>query len=233
MAETDPSPNIPNQPPPGPTQPPEPQPPGIDPEEYNAMLQENAQYRALLSSLEPQAERIKRLRDDPNAAQLFDNALGAYENFQRQQAPRVPDGFEPLYDKVSKLEKFVDDHSQREEAERQRPQRELEQKWNEWQLNPANNHFFRRLMADTNGKLDPDDLLWLGRRAAKNNFEPLEETWKRDGWRFTEQTESAPPSSLRADVGEVGIPGETRPASTQQSMRQFIVSDLRKQRGIA
>lgn len=207
--------------------------PAIDPAEYEALLQENAQWRATFASLEPQAERIKRLRDDPNAAQLFDNAVTAYEEFERKRGPKVSEELNPIYEKVSKLESFVDEYRQQQKSEAERPQREFMARYNDWQNSAANNRFFSRLMAD-HPELKQRDIQYLAQVASEQNFEPLEETWKRESWRFLKPGESAPPSSLRTDVGEVGIPGESQRGEPQgQSMRDRIVQLERQRRGIA
>lgn len=217
------------------TAPPAPPSQSIDPGEYEALLQENAQWRAAFAGLEPQAERIKRLRDDPNAAQLFDNAISAYENFEKQRGPQIPDDQRPMYDKISKLESFVDRYEQQQKDEAERPQREFAARYNDWQNSAANNRFFTRLMADHPG-LAPRDVQYLAQCAAEKNFEPLEETWKREGWRFVKPGDTAPPSSLRTDVGEVGIPSESTrsaPPNGGPSMRDRIVQLEKQRRGIA
>lgn len=208
----------------------------IDPAEYDAILQENAQWRAAFAGLEPQAERIKRLRDDPNAAQLFDNALSAYENFEKQRGPKIPDELNPIFEKVSKLETFVDRYEQQQKEVAERPQREFVARYADWQNSAANNRFFTRLMSDHPG-LAPRDVQYLAQCAAEKNFEPLEETWKREGWRFVKPGDTAPPSSLRTDVGEVGIPSESARTAQQpdqkDAMRNRIIQLERQRRGIA
>lgn len=206
----------------------------IDAAEYEALLQENAQWRATFASLEPQADRIKRLRDDPNAAQLFDNAVSAYEEIERKRGPKVSEELSPIYDKVSKLEGFVDEYRAQQKNEAERPQREFMSRYTDWQNSAANNRFFSRLMAD-HPELKQRDIQYLAQVASEQNFEPLEETWKRESWRFLKPGEATPPSSLRTDVGEVGIPGESQKGASDQgpSMRQRIVELERARRGIA
>ena len=209
-------------------------PPSIDASQYEAALQEAQQMRAAFTVLEPHNERIRRLLEDPNAAQLFDNALSAYENFERERAPKVPDELNPIFEKVSKLETFVDRYEKQQQEAAERPQREFTARYSDWQNSAANNRFYTRLVND-HPELQPRDVQYLAQCAAEKNFEPLEETWKREGWRFVKSHDAAPPTSLRTDIGEVGIPGEsTRTAGTGgPTMRERVIQLERQRRGIA
>jgi hypothetical protein len=207
--------------------------PAIDRAEYEALLHENQQMRATFAMLDPQSDRIRKLVEDPNAADLFDHALSTFEEYKQQRGPKVSEELTPIYDKVSKLETFVDKYEQQQKELAEKPQREFTARYNDWQNSAANNRFFTRLMAD-HPELAQRDVQYLAQCAAEKSFEPLEETWKREGWRFVKSGASTPPSSLRTDVGEVGIPGESqRTASPEATMRQRIIDLEKQRRGIA
>ena len=205
--------------------------PSIDPAEYEALQNEVRQSRQAFAMLDPHSDRIRRLLEDPNAAQLFDRSISAYETMERERAPRVPDEMQPMFEKVSKLESFVDKYEAAQKAEAERPQREYQQHYLEWQNAPSNNRFYQRLIVD-HSDLQPRDIQYLAQVAAEKNFEPLEETWKREGWRFVKAGEATPPSSLRTDAGEVGIPGDSQ-RGAQGNMRDRIVQLEKARRGIA
>jgi len=226
---------------PVPESPPSPQPappqPAGDPEtisvnraEYDAMQEQLAQARATFDVLNPHASRIERLIRNDRAGELFDNAWNAYEGIQRSNEPQVRDDVKPLYDKVAKIEKYVDDYEAARKSELERPQREYQARYVEWQNAPANNRFFQRLQAD-HPELKPRDVQYLAQVAAENNFEPLESVWKKESWRFERQGSAAPPNSQRADAGEIG----SAPSPGGQggpSMRERIIELERARRGM-
>jgi hypothetical protein len=207
-----------------------PQPPVIDPREYDILQRELQGYRNTLTVLDPHAERIRKLVENPEAARLFDNALNAYEKYQESQGPQIPDEQRPLYDKVSKLEKFVDDYAAQQKAAAEAPQRQAAQALDAWSHDPANERFYQRLRAD-HPTLVQDDWTLLSHLAGANNYESLEDTWKKYSWRFVREQSSAPPSSLRTDAGEPGTAGEARPGA--QSARERVIELERERRGIA
>jgi hypothetical protein len=192
------------------------------------MLEAINSARSTYEAINPHVARIERLVRDPQAGELFDNALCAYESMQRQ-SPKVPDEIRPVYEKVSRLEKFVDEYESRQKAEAERPQREFQTHYNDWANSPANNRFFTRLMAD-HPDLKPRDMQYLAQVAAENSFEPLEAVWKKESWRFERPGVSAPPTSLRADAGEVGSAPQGGPPPGV-TMRQRIIDLERARRG--
>ena len=196
------------------------------------MLQRQlADAQATFTALQPHAARIRRLVDDPTAATLFDDAIDAYKRVQEKQGPQIDPTMRPVYDKVSRLEKFVDDLEARNKAEAERPQREFNDRYTAWQNDPTNNRFFERLRTDH--QLAPHDVRWLAQVAANNNFEPLEEVWKKESWRFVRGASATPPpTSLRAEAGD-GTAGATGGGPPQQTMRDRIVDLERARLGIA
>lgn len=197
--------------------------------DYDELQNQLHSARATYDLLNPHSDRINRLVRDPRAAELFDRAVKAYEDMGKQE-PEIDPQFRPVYDKVSRLEKFVDDFESRQKAEAERPQREFTARYNDWQNSPTNNRFFTRLMTD-HPELKPRDLQYLAQVAAENNFEPLEAVWKKESWRFERPGGSAPPSSLRADAGEIGsAPSGQPPQGT--TMRQRIIDLERARRGL-
>jgi len=201
----------------------------IDPEQYYALQEQVARYESALHRLDPHADRIKRLMDDPDAAKLFDDSLAAYEQMRARQGPQIDEAQRPIYEKVSKLEQFVDRFEQQQRAEAEKPQREFQSRWDHWQNDPVNNRFFQRLTADH--KLEQKDLQWLAQEAVAHDFAPLEEVWKENSWRFVKAESSPPPPSLRSDSGEIGVPAATKVTPDAVSMRQRIVELERHRRG--
>lgn len=192
------------------------------------MLEAVNAARSTYEAINPHAARIERLVRDPHAGELFDNAVRAWEQIESQKT-KVPDEIRPVYEKVSRLEKFVDDFETRQKAEQERPQREFQTHYNDWANSPANNRFFTRLMAD-HPDLKPRDVQYLAQVAVENNFEPLEATWKKESWRFERPGYSAPPTSLRADAGEVGSAPRSGPPEGK-TMRDRIIELERARRG--
>src|SRR5215469_2298303 len=101
--------------------------------EYDLMQEHLAQARATFEALNPHAQRLEKLVKDPHAGELFDNAVRAYEQFEQNRGPKVREDVQPLYDKVAKIEKYVDDYEATRKAELERPQREYQAHYNEWQ----------------------------------------------------------------------------------------------------
>lgn len=217
-----------NVPPPQPPAAPEPE-RVIDPREYDVLQRQLADAQATFAALQPHADRIRRLVEDPTASTLFDDALDAYKRVQEKQGPKIDPTVAPVYEKVSRLEKFVDDLESRQKAEAERPQREFMQHYTAWTNDASNNRFFERLMVDH--KLEPHDLRWLAQVATNNNFEPLEETWKKESWRFVRGASATPPpTSLRAEAGD-GTAGA--PSGPQGTMRDRIIELERARTGVA
>jgi uncharacterized protein with von Willebrand factor type A (vWA) domain len=204
----------------------------IDPEEYSQLQAQVAQYQTAFDRLNPQAARIQRLLEDPDAANLFDNAYESYKNLQKSQEPEIPENVRPLYAKVSKLEELADQVLKEREDAANKPQREYQEKWQAWQNSPANDRFYKRLIHD-NKDLKARDLQYLAQVAAEKDFAPLEEVWKEEQWRFVPQQRSAPPSSLRSDNGEVGIPGPSQTGTQEKTMRGRLVELERERRARA
>lgn len=230
MSETD------GQPPIIPAGAPAPSPaePQFDAAEIEELRANYAQAQAVLERLGPHADIIKRIVESDDDRSLAQKAWEARDKYVADQQPKVPAEIQPLYDKVSRLDEFVSKYEKQQEDIATAPQRELANKWQEWQASPTNDRFYRKLKQDV-PELNARDVQYLAQIAAEHNFEPLEETWKRDGWRVApNQGASPPPSSLRTDAGDIGIPGATAPPAAQgMSMRDRIVQDLRRQRGIA
>jgi hypothetical protein len=194
----------------------------IDPAEYAQVQARNAQLEATFESLNPHAQRIKRMLDDPDYVRMIDETEAAAEAIRARQAPRVPPELAPIDGRLSKLEQVADEYLNARKAEAERPQREFAEKWNKWQNDPINDRFYRRLTAD-HPDLDPSDFQWLAQRAAQKDFASLETIWKENEWRFVQAKREAPPPSLRANAGDVGIPGPSSGGAPKQSMRERIV----------
>jgi hypothetical protein len=205
----------------------------IDPEEFYALRDQNARYEAAFERLNPQADRIKRLVEDPDAARIFDDATSAMESLRKRNEPQVPQEFRPIYDKVSKLEEFADRFTKQQQEAAEAPQREFTQRWQSWQNDRNNNRFYERLNLDhPEVAKNPADMQRLASLAAEKNFAPLEDVWKEESWRFVKSAAPKPPPSLRSDAGEIGIPNPSDGAKTQ-TLRQRAVELERARRGIS
>jgi len=221
--------------PPSPTQPAAPPERVIDPAEYDLLRGQVDDANRAFTALEPHQARIRRLLSDPHAAEMFDSTLKAYDDYEKSRQPAVPEGMQPMYDKVSRVAEFVDKYEANQKAEAERPAREFATHYEDWKNSPVNNRFFQRLMAE-HPDLKSRDLQYLAQCAADAGFAPLEQVWKQEGWRFG----SAPgagtpiPSSLRADAGDVGAaaPGAP-PAGQGVTMRDRIIQLERQRRGLS
>jgi hypothetical protein len=182
----------------------------IDPAEYYRLQGEYAQMSSALERLAPHADRIKRMIEDPDAAQIFDNSLSAYEELRKKQQPQLPPELQPLYDKVSKLDEYAETMRKRDEEAALAPQREAKAKYDKW-IEDAK-PFAQRLLSQHPELNENGGAAWtyLEQSAAANGYESFDKTWKREGHKFIKDSASAPPTSLRADSGEIGIPDASR-----------------------
>jgi hypothetical protein len=208
--------------------------PQHDARDYDALDREIAEARRTFEVLNPHAARISRLVEDPRAAEVFDNSMRALEQFEADREPQVDERLKPVYEKVNRIEKFVDNYEKAERDKTEAPQREFATRYNEWQRSAPNERFFKRLMAD-HPDLKPRDVQYLAQVAAEADFEPLEATWKKESWRFTRPTSSSPPSSQRTDAGEVGSSAPAGAPSNGQAttVRERVVQLERQRRGQA
>lgn len=204
----------------------------IDPEEYNRLLEENSRYAQAFDRLTPQTERISRLMNDPDAAAVFDNALQALEDMKRRQEPQVPEELKPIVTKLSRLEKLADEYEKQQKDLQEAPQRELQTKWQNWMTDSGNEKFYRKLATD-HPDLKQRDLQYLAQVAAEQNFVPLETVWNEQSWRFVPPTRSAPPPSLRANAGDVGVPDSPNAQAPEKSARDRVIELERARRAIA
>ena len=197
----------------------------IDPDSYAQLQAEVAQYRDAIQQLSPRAAEIQMLVEHPEYADLFKNAVKSYEAVRADQAPKVPEELKPLYDNVSRLSKLADEYENERKSVAEAPQREYQQKWEKWQHDPANEKSFHKITRD-NPDLTPKDFHYLASVAAEDGFKSLDDVWAENSWRFVKPTENrpAPPSSLRSDAGEVGIPGESQNGSApEKSLRERTI----------
>ena len=206
----------------------------IDPAEYDALAGQVAEAQRAFGVLEPHQARIKRLLEDPQAAELFDNSLKAYDDYQKSRTPAVPDGMQPMFEKVTRVADFVDKYEAHAKAEAERPAREFATHYDEWKNSAVNNRFFGRLMAE-HPDLKARDLQYLAQCAADAGFAPLETIWKQEGWRFGTAPQSGIPTSLRADAGDVGAAAPGTPGAPPQgvTMRDRIIQLERARRGLS
>lgn len=184
------------------------------------------QYESVLQQLAPHAERIQKyFFDDPEALTFIDNA---YENVYKrpqQTSAEIPEDIKPLYDKVSYLENFV--RKQEQGVEQQRKAEQQEAFSRDYQ-------YAQRLAAERPDLLEDNGWAISALKGfADQNKLTLEQAWKKVGTRFAKpQKQASPPGSLRADAGEIGIPGrsDTQAASTEMSLRDRLLMEFRKQR---
>lgn len=204
----------------------------IDPEAYYALQRQLQEQNGVLERLAPHADRIKRLVEDEAAASLFDNTLSAYEQMQRAKEPEVPSELAPLDARLKKIEEVADAFLAERKAAQEAPERERKGKYDTW-LNESK-QYGQRLVQEHPELNENGGAAWtyLENIAKSNDYEPLEKVWKREGKRFIRESgESAPPSSLRADTGDAGIPGpstEARDPNTPIDFRKELLKRLAK-----
>lgn len=182
--------------------------PSVDPALLQAQ-QELAQYRSAIDALQPHADIVARLVEDENAAKLIKDTLTAYETINKQQ-PQIPDEVRPLYDKVTYLTDKWDSYEkqQQQAAAAAQSQKDAE---NQAQLQ-VEMAYASRLIAE-HPELQENNYRAIRtiKQYANEDGISFENAYKRYGNQFvTNKAESAPPSSLRADAGEIGIPAQSR-----------------------
>lgn len=218
----------------------------ITPEEYDALQAkfdelntQAAQQQALLTRLSPYAEDIQWMVEEGGAIDAVRNTRKALKAMRESSQPQFTDpSQQALFEKVSHLDEFVTGLQKREQDEAERPQREQAQRYEAWKNDPANDRFFKKLVAE-HPEIQGPQIRYLAELAAADNFAPLETVWNKVGHHITGAPAPAPPpSSLRADAGEAGATPPTgtvadmKPGDAQKAMRAFIVQDLKKQRGV-
>jgi len=183
----------------------------IDPAAYAAAMAELAESRTVLERLAPHADRIKRLVEDENAANIFDNTVKAYEELQRSKEPQIPENLKGFDARLAKIEAAAQAILDEREAQRKAPEIERQNKYQQW-LNESK-PYGQRLLQEHPELNENGGAAWeyLEKIAAQHDYESLEKVWKREGHRFVRETGTPPPpSSLRSEVGDPGIPGPSR-----------------------
>lgn len=205
----------------------------IDPEDYAALQSRLSQYEALTQRLSPYASDIQWMVENPDyAPNLVRDARKAYDRVREESGPQVPQELQPIVSKLSRLEKIADDYERQQKEIQEAPQREFANRWQAWQTDPRNEKFYNRLKTE-HPDLTNRDMAYLAQTAADNGFEPLEQVWKSNEWRFVPQARTAPPPSLRTDSGEVGIPGAANGQTQEKSVRDRVIELERARRSIA
>lgn len=188
------------------------------------LRQELAARDAVLQQLAPYAQEIQEFffDADPTEREFLKQARSIYKD-QGKSQPHIAEDIKPLYDKVSYLEDFV--REQKQGAEQQHKAAQQEAFARDYQ-------YAQRLAAERPDLLDDNGWAISALKGfADQNKITLEQAWKKVGTRFAKPAKTAaPPSSLRADAGEIGIPGrsDTQTASTEMSLRDRLLMELRK-----
>ncbi len=193
----------------------------FDPAEVERLKREYAQAQQILQTLAPHAERINRLIEEPDAAQFFDEAYGVFKD-RSNKSPELPPELKAIHDDVVYLKDYVKTAEQKRQEQEQSVQQQRYQE---------DYHYAERLVAER-PDLAEDNYWGIQSLAAyaKNNSITLEQAWKKVGSRFAKPVkQAAPPSSLRADAGEIGIPGrsDTQAPSTNKSFRDVLLERLK------
>jgi len=202
----------------------------IDPAAYAAMQRELEESRGVLERLAPHADRIKRLVEDENAAAIFDNTLKAYADLERSKEPQIPDNLKGFDARLAKIEQAAQALLDEREAQRKAPEVERQNKYQQW-LNESKT-YGNRLLQEHPELNEANGAAWyyLENVAAANDYEPLEKVWKREGHRFVRDSGTPPPpSSLRSEVGDPGIPGPSKqPGSDPNTPIDFRAEFLKR-----
>lgn len=184
----------------------------IDPAEYYRMQDELRQAQGVFERMAPHAERIRKIVEDADAAAVFDRSYEAFENMRKGQEPQIPAELRPLYDKVNKLDQFAENFTKQQQEAIEAPQREMELQRQAWVA--SNIATAKRLSAEHPELQDYGGIAYeyMQRAAEAEGYKlTLEQVFKRDGKRFVKEVAPAPPPSLRADTGDIGIPGDSTP----------------------
>jgi hypothetical protein len=210
----------------------------IDPADYQAAVERAAQFDALVTQLSPYAEKIKLLVDNPEYGEVADNAWSAYNDMREKQKPKIAPELAPLAEDIGVIRKMADTLAKERQEAAEAPQRAWQNKWTAWQNDPANDRMYKKLLTD-HPDLEAGDFRRMAELAAAKDFAPLATVWNENSWRFVKDARpSPPPSSLRTDAGDVGIPGPssepaTKAENPQEAMRQRIIDLERASRRIA
>lgn len=179
-------------------------------EEWAAAQAELAAARQLYATLEPHAERVRRLVEDPEYGEFADQGFDAYKHMRESRKPaepEVPEWARPIVE---------DYRTNKQSLEAQ--QRAEHDKWVR-----DNVEFAQRLAAEHPYLKEKNRLKQLGAFAdSLSNVEGrrvgIEEAWKiQQGFAPRATT---PPPSLRADSGAAGIPDNT-PANADAYRKDF------------
>lgn len=191
------------------------------------LQREIAARDAVLQQLAPYAQEIQELffEATPEERAFLKQARGIYKEQGSTSGPQIADEMKPLYDKVSYLEDFV--RKQEQSVEQQRKNEQQEAFARDYQ-------YAQRLAAERPDLLEDNGWAISALKGyADQNRLTLEQAWKKVGSRFAKPSKAAaPPTSLRADAGEIGIPGrsDTQAASSDMSLRDRLLMELRKNR---
>lgn len=202
--------------------------PSVDPALLQAQ-QELQQYRTAIDALQPHADIVARLMEDPDAAKLINESLSAYDTIRRQQ-PQIPDEIRPVYDKVSYLSDKLDSYEkERDKAAAAAQAAKDAEAQAQLQVEMA---YASRLIAE-HPELQENNYRAIRtiKQYANEDGISFESAYKRYGNSFTKnKAESAPPASLRADAGEIGIPAQSRATGTDGPLdfRRLLLDRLKK-----
>ncbi len=194
-----------------------------------ALHNELQQYQQAIMELQPHAPIIERLVSDPDAKKFVQEALASYTEMQKRREPELPAELRPLESKITKLNEYVENLQQREQQATQAAQQQAFQ---------AEYAYAERLVAQ-HPELAEDNYFAIQalKQYATQNGISLEQAYKRRGSQFLKQdTAPALPSSLRADLGELGVPTGERSTGaappTAVSFRDALLAKMRQeQRG--
>lgn len=184
------------------------------------------QYESVLQQLAPYASEIQELffDADPSERAFLQQARKLYKE-QGSQTPELPPELKAIHDDVVYLKDYVSEARKAQEQQQKAAQQESFAR---------DYQYAQRLAAERPDLLEDNGWAISALKGyADQNHLTLEQAWKKVGSRFAKpQKQAAPPSSLRGDAGEIGIPGrsDTQAASTEMSLRDRLLMELRKQR---
>jgi hypothetical protein len=202
------------------------------PSDYEELKREVQARREAFSQLEPYADVIERIVQDPDKYTFAKSALETYDERLEKQKPQYTPELALLREEVGKELTPVLEYVNSERTAKEQAKKDAEQA-----AQQANVAYAQRLAAER-PDLAEDNFAGIGMLAAyaANRGVSLEDAYKSAGSRFSAPppAKKTPPASLRGDTAAPGVPGESRQekATTLSSMRKRLADNMRAaQRG--
>ncbi len=188
--------------------------PVYNPDEVEGWKAAAERYNSLAAQLGPYSDDIQKLVENEEYRNFYRQSWQAFEDAKKRNAPQISDELKPIVEQFKPVADYVTEL------------RDRERKYNE-QQNAAyiseQQSFARKLMADHNVDADfIEDLAAIAIQKKTN----LEGAWNRlnSKFRIEKASTDAPPTSLRGDAANPGVPGKSAeaPPSNDQEFRAML-----------